>query len=364
VDPAALQRLKVGTVRLGGVLSTLATLGPSPRSDWSGSPADGNDFETRYAEDFALFAEIGITTVRLGLDWSRLEPVPGGIDDDWREWYTRVFDAAALHGVDVWASLHELTVPQWFDDEGGAFADERAAGRWWPRWVERCAELFGDRVAGWFPINDPVTVAAAQSHDPARYERTLVNLATAWRDAWRVLRGGPPVATSLGVVLPRATDQSVPAQQAARATDRLVWRLWLGALRDGTVQLPSGDARSVADLGASLDVLGIATTLDHPEAELTDESIRRWQERLGSILRRAGEEGPDRPITVSGLSIGWNERAERHLLVEAAVRAIEDAVADGVRVESVYVDPAIGDGGWAALVDRDRERATPPWWDV
>ena len=49
----------------------------------------------------------------------------------------------------------------------------------------------------------------------------------------------------------------------------------MGALRDGTVQLPDGTSREIADLEGSLDVLGIATSLDHPESRLTDDSIRR-----------------------------------------------------------------------------------------
>ena len=131
------------------------------------APRPGNDFLTRHHEDLPLLADIGVRAVQLGIDWARLEPTQGDIDDDWREWYHDVLDSAARAGVAVWATLHERTVPRWFDD-AGSFGDERAAGRFWPRWVERCADLFGDRVAGWFPIHDPVGAASPWLADPPR----------------------------------------------------------------------------------------------------------------------------------------------------------------------------------------------------
>jgi len=227
-------------IGLGGVLTSFAALGPAPRSNWTVRPSDGNDFRTRYAEDLALLADLGVSDVRLGFDWARLQPAPGSVDDDWREWYTHVLDAAARSNVAVWATLHEHLLPRWFDDEG-SFADTKAAGRWWPRWVETCADLFGDRVAGWFPIHDPVGAAARWADEPVKHESALFTFGTAWRDAWRILAGGgPPVASSLQVRMGRPADQTVPAAQAARLEDALRWRLWPRGWRDGVIHLPNG----------------------------------------------------------------------------------------------------------------------------
>jgi len=350
---------------IGAVLSTLDTLGPSINSNWTSGPAAGNGFETRHAEDLALFAQTGVRTVRLGLDWARLQPTPGRVDDDWREWYQGVLLHARRSGVAVWLALHEQTVPAWFDDEG-SFADARAAGLLWPRWVETAAELFGDLVAGWFPIIDPVSAAARWTSDPRRHEDALINVATAWRDSWRILRGGPPVAASLAVRMVRPVDHTVPAQQAARLEDHLRWKLWLRALRDGVLRLPNGDERRIADLGSSLDILGLSTSLDVPERVTSDESLRRWEEQFGTILRRGAEEGPDRPITVSGIEVRWPNADERLLFVESTVRSLEAAVRDGVDVRTVLVDPAIaGPAGQpiaqaASLLDRDRN-TTREW---
>lgn len=355
------------SVRLGGVISALDAFGPAPRSDWRGPRPEGNDFHHRFPEDLSLLGELGVTVARLGFDWARLQPAPGTIDDDWREWYEHVLEAADRAGIGVWATLHESTVPAWFDDEG-SFADSRTAGRWWPRWVETCADLFGDRVAGWFPIHDPIGAAARWAGDPRKHEAALVSMAVAWRDAWRILRGGPPVATSLVVQTMRAADRTVPAAQAARWEDHLRWRLWMRALRDGVLHLPNGAEHVIADLGSSLDLVGVATALDLPEARVCDESLEAWAERLGSLVRRAAEDGPDRPLVISGLEIAWAQPEECRLLVEATVHALDDARDDGVPLETVHVMPAIASDRVearpsAALVDRDRNVTvfTPTW---
>lgn len=353
---------------IGAVLECLDALGSSATSNWSGTPAGGNDFATRYPEDLALIGQLGIRGVRLGLDWSRLQPSPGRIDDDWREWYLGVLLAARRSGVDVWLALHEQTVPTWFDDEG-SFADDRAAGLLWPRWVETAAELFGDLVAGWFPIVDPLAVASRWTADPRKHETAVINVATAWRDSWRILRGGPAVATSLAVRMVRPVDHTVPAQQAARLEDHLRWRMWLRALRDGVLRLPNGHERVIPDLEASLDILGISTVLDIPEGTITDESLRRWEERVGTIVRRAAEEGPERPIVLSALEVRWPNPDERVLFVESTVGALRAATDDGVPLEQVFVQPGLSRATTsrpdtvASLLDRDRNttRETTAW---
>lgn len=344
-----------GPPQLGGVLSSVDALGTVAGSDWTGRPVVGNDIVTRYAEDLHLLAELGVSAIRLPIDWARLQPAPGRIDDDWREWYEAFLGAATLHGIAVWATLFETTAPAWFDDEG-SFADGRAAGRSWPRWVETAAELVGDRVAGWFPIVDPVSLACRWQDEPRRFEGALINVATAWRDAWRILHGGPPVATALAVRMVRPTDQTVAAAQNARLEDHLRWRMWMRALRDGNLHLPGGHVRAVPDLAGSLDMLGVTTSLDLPEAELSDDALRRWHERLGTIVRRAAEEGPDRPVSVGALEVDWPHADERRLVVETSVESLRDTARDGIPLVSVFVDPVIGTHrrSTAPLVDRDR----------
>src|SRR5689334_23654931 len=42
----------------------------------------GNGFGTRYAEDFELYAQYGLTHHRLSIEWARIEPEEGRRDED------------------------------------------------------------------------------------------------------------------------------------------------------------------------------------------------------------------------------------------------------------------------------------------
>ena len=81
------------TTVVGGVFPLRVALGVGASAD--AAPSMGNDLATRWREDLTLLAELGITAVRFPFDWSRLQPRPGRLDDDWREFYGGVLDAGA-----------------------------------------------------------------------------------------------------------------------------------------------------------------------------------------------------------------------------------------------------------------------------
>jgi beta-glucosidase len=137
--------------------------GAAPRADWAGweaegrAPAsrDGNGFRTRYADDFALLADHGITHHRLTVEWARLEPEPGRWDEDEAAHLRRVLATAREAGVEVWACLLHGSAPGWFSDDQRGWLDDKAASLTWPRHVDRVAEAIGDLVAGWVPVHEP-----------------------------------------------------------------------------------------------------------------------------------------------------------------------------------------------------------------
>ena len=350
---------------LGASLPGLVALGASPWSDTDRASSTGNGFHTRFADDLEALAQHGIRRVRLGFDWSRLQPRSGMGDElngEWVEWYRDVLQAAAALDIEVWAGLLERHVPRWFDDERG-FRDSRTADRHWPRYVEASAEAFGDLVSGWFPIDDPIGAAARREpDDPVRHGEVLEIMARAWRDAWRVLRGGPPVAGSFSVRTVRPVDDSVPAAEASRREDHLRWRTFLRGLRDGTLVIPGRPDREISDLAGAIDVVGVRFRTDlATDTTIDDESLRRWQERALLMLHRVADEGPDLPITIAAYRVSRSRRSENardaEVLAEATRRAVDQACADGLPIETVFVEPGIAASRAtqeSALLDWDR----------
>jgi beta-glucosidase len=346
-------------VAWGTAQSSVGCEGAHPASDWwaweragrAPRSGDGNGFATEFAADAALFAAHGLSAHRVVVEWARVEPTEGRTDAAEVERYRTILQALRDNGLAPWVGLHHYSSPGWFT-ETGSWSDDRARGRYWPRHVASCAEALGDLVAGWVPIYEPVTYAAASwltgqlppgRRDPERFARTVRGLVLAHRDAWRELRGGPPVATALDVALPRPGDDSPEARQRVRTAERLQWELWSRAFRDGVVAVPGLAEEEVPSLDGAVDAFGITF---RGGVSITGDGIERpypsaafWADGLGQALRRAGEAMPGRPVHLDGV-LGDT--------VEAVAAEVDTAVADGVRVEQVTIVPAIDGAEWGA----------------
>ena len=279
-----------------GASSTQAE-GAAPASDWfalerAGTmppSGDGNGFGQRFDEDFALYAQHGLTHHRLSIEWARIEPEEGRRDNAAVEHYLEVLTAARAAGVSPWVCLHHFTLPGWFTEMGGGFVDDRARSYYWARHVAFCAETFGDLVFGWKPINEPGAYAGIYPHRQKRFEM-LGAMLLAQRDAWRELRGGgKPVATIHNLSPVFTVADTIPADSMQARLDAMMWDVWMRADRDGVLELPGRAPVEVADLREACDIIGFsyysATGVD-AEGKIVPYPRRRgwdrWATRRGA----------------------------------------------------------------------------------
>ena len=233
-------------------------------------------------DDLAFLAEAGIGHVRLDAPWPLAQPRAGAVDGGVMEELRAAAIEARRLGLQPWFRLLQPQVPNWFDDEGG-FTDDKTAGQWWARWVQAAAEHLGDLAAGWVPFEAPYGMVQRMAPDDGRRQSELFHtLVVAWRDAWRILRGGPPVATSLDVTDERPTGPSQAHLDAARRREHLRWNLWLHGLARGVVDIPGRARVELPDLSGACNVLGIA--------------VRR---KVGEALHRCADQGPECPLAVT-----------------------------------------------------------------
>jgi len=337
--------------------------GADDRSEWRGSErknllppsGSGNDFATNYSEDLGALAELGFRAIRLSLDWSRLAPRAGEFNAGAVEHYRQILITAKNVGLDVWACLFHAAAPGWFADEGG-FAEERARNRRWPAFVDESAQAFGDLVAGWIPIHDPVGYARHGyllgrvppfRTDRPTFDVVLGAMFIAHRDAWRVLRGGPPVATSFAAPPVYSAEPTVDARRARSAADRLLWQTWVRALRDGVIDIPAKGETVIADLAGACDLVGI--TYEHAVAvqgngrlapypngaRLGTAGSAPWPEGLGIALHRVAEELPDRPNLIAAHGAAVEDESWREDLVRGAIEQVREALTDGIDVRGL-----------------------------
>lgn len=314
----------------------VATPPPTPITRGVVIASDGAQDGERLHDDLAFAAEIGLQHVRLDVPWSVTQPKEGRTDGGVMESLHASALAARALGLQPWFRLMQADVPHWFDDEGG-FTDGRVAGLWWPRWVEACAEHLGEVAAGWVPFEAPFAMAQRiVPDDPRKHGDVTHHLVIAWRDAWRILRGGPPVATSLDVLTERPTGPSQRDLDESRRRDQLRWGLWLDGLAHGNVSIPGRYDREVPDLAGSCDILGLAVRGD-----------------VANMLDRAADQGPERPLAITFRPSGDTDtaRADSIATMWRDVRRAEGSY----DITSVTVTPLLDGPGRLGIATADRK---------
>jgi beta-glucosidase len=230
----------------GAASSSLQCEGAAPASDWGGWEAagwvppsgDGNDFALRYHEDAPLLAEHGLGSLRLTIEWARLEPKEAGrfLPDEVAR-YRAILQSIRAAGLEAWVCLAHTSLPGWFSEDARGFLDRNVARRVWPAHVDRVAEAFGDLVDGWVTFHEPVKYALdgylTGAAPPGRTDGddvllTLKQLFHADAHAARLLHvpGGAPVASChwLPPIFP--IDGTNEARKAAATAEELIWRSW------------------------------------------------------------------------------------------------------------------------------------------
>jgi beta-glucosidase len=339
----------------GAATSSLHSEGAAPASDWGGWEAagwvppsgDGNGFATTHVDDAALLAASGLGSLRLTLEWARLEPQQSdrGLDADEVDRYRHVLRAVRDAGLETWACLVHTTLPGWFSEDERGFLDDRMTTRVWPRHVDRVAEAFGDLVDGWVTVHEPVRHALdAWLHGtlpPGRHDGDdaalgLRHLLAADADAARLLHvpGGAPVATCRWLPTLRPLDNSAEARAATLAADDLLWRSW----RD--VDEPTSWLGMSCGYGISVG---------------PDGSFHARRDGLGDTVERAAEAFPGRPLVVLTGAADDDDERRATTLTELDIELAE------LPVEQVHWWSAVdGYEGWrgfdvrSGLFDRDR----------
>jgi beta-glucosidase len=385
----------------GAATSSVAAEGAAPRSDWfaweeaglAPRSGDGDGFVAEHASDLRQLAGLGLTHLRLTLDWARLEPRQGHHDGDAIERYREILTTARDVGIHVWACLHDVDLPGWFVDDEGGFLDRTGRSLHWARHVDRVGETFGDLVHGWIPIHQPVGWSVRGwltgtrppgRRDPARFAEALEAVLLANHEAWRLLRSGDgPTCTSHGVMPVHAVwddgdeREADPARANARLLDDVVWRTWTRALVDGVLSVPGRAEIEVPEMAGSFDLvgfsydapLGVGPDLTFrpypPGAPVGPTGLAPWAEGLRTCLDRLADALAGRALVVTG--IGFTTPAERDddearcRYLDDCLGIVRDAIADGVDVRGVLHRRAVDGYEWElgtdvadGLIRRDR----------
>nr|WP_185049737.1 GH1 family beta-glucosidase [Thermocatellispora tengchongensis] len=370
-------------------------------SHQEGRIADGQtgdvacDHYHRWPEDIALLADLGAGAYRFSISWPRVMPTgrgpvnPAGLD-----FYDRLVDALCTAGVVPVATVYHWDLPQALEDEGG-WLNRDTAGRL-ADYAGVLAERLADRVGLWITLNEPFVHMAwgyamglhAPGHAlltgalPAAHHQLLGHGL-----AVRALRaGGAGQVMITNNCTPVWPASGSPADlAAAEAYDILHNRLFtdpvlLAEYPDLTaygVSAPDfvrdGDLRTIA---APLDGLGVnyynptriaapaePGTLPFENAEITGYPVTGFgwpvvpdglRELLTGLRARYGAALPPVYVTENGCSYpdepdasGRVRDTARIDYLDAHIRAVDAAVAEGVDVRGYFVWSLLDNFEWA-----------------
>ncbi|MCM3502307.1 glycoside hydrolase family 1 protein [Microbacterium sp. P26] len=115
----------------------------------------GIDHYHRYAEDIALFAEMGFGVYRFSIAWSRI--FPKGDETEPNEaglgFYERILDELEKHGIEPLVTISHYETPLHLAEQYGGWTNRELIG-FYERYARTLFERFGSRVKYWLTFNE------------------------------------------------------------------------------------------------------------------------------------------------------------------------------------------------------------------
>ena len=335
---------------------------------------------TRFREDIRrMKEELGATSYRFSIEWSRLEPSEGVWDDYAFAHYREVIECCIEHGVEPMITLHHFTDPLWFADKGGF--EDQANIDLFVRFARKAFEEYGDKVTRWCTHNEPGPYAlmgwlmgvfppGVKSFE--RYTRVLCNLVHSHTRVYRALKEMPggdraQIALVKNIFQVEPFDRWHVGQWAlCRMADVLYNESILRCLKTGVfeVRVPGliNFREEVPGADQSLDVLGLNyyshilvrlfmrreppfEVLARPGDVVCDMPYCVYPEGFYRALKRAAEVGKPIVVTENGIPDDRDDR--RGDWIRRYAYAMHRAMAEGVDVRGFHYWSLLDNFEWA-----------------
>ena len=343
-----------------------------PRATVSEPSGDACDSYHRYPEDIALLAAAGLRAYRFSIEWARIEPEEGVVSQAQLAHYRRMIDTCREHGVEPIVTLHHFSFPRWWRARGGWSAPDSATV--FARYARIASSILAD-VSWIITINEPnmlvanlettvdtgTGVNAPHEPDPA----VARAIAAAHRAAVDVLHEELG-DVQVGWTLANQVYQAVPGWEAQRDA----WQYWredyfLEQARDDDFIGVQSYLRTI--IGPTEDARGYGP---QPWPEGTDFTLTGWEyypEALGHALRHTWDVTGGIPMMVTENGIATSDDDRRIAYTTGALRAMDDAMADGCDVRGYLHWSLLDNYEWGSFaptfgliaVDRTTFERTP-----
>ena len=286
------------------------------------------DYWNRYRSDHDLMVELGHDMFRLGVEWARIEPAKGRIDEAALAHYVDILTDLRAHGIAVCLTLNHWVVPAWFMSVGG-WASDRAID-FWRDFLDVVVPALAPHVDLWITLNEPMVPVIAghlagyhppQRRNPLAAAAVFRALLRAHAAAYQRIHelvpsapdGSPTMVGTAGAVqyvepYHRGGVQAAVERGVGRIVRQVSYQAWDESISTGRVAWPFGGmgGREIPGLRGSLDFAGVNY--------YTRLSVRLPPGSLSNVM--AGDF--DAPEGVEMTEMGWQVHPPgfRHVLIE------------------------------------------------
>ena len=116
------------------------------------------DHYTRWRDDVALMARLGLDAYRFSIAWTRVVPDgTGAVNAAGLDFYDRLVDELLAAGITPMPTLYHWDLPQVLDDRGGWLTRDTSEA--FAEYAEAVVTRLGDRVGTWTTLNEPFVSA-------------------------------------------------------------------------------------------------------------------------------------------------------------------------------------------------------------
>jgi beta-glucosidase len=345
---------------------------------------DACDHYHRYRDDIALVQELGFNTLRMSVEWARIEPAPGQYSPAELEHYRRVLSTCREQGLKPVVTFNHFAAPRWFSAAGG-WENPRSPDVF-ARYCERTARHLGDLIELASTFNEPnlgfllrwllpppmlamqtqMLDAAARATGSQHFssvqmgdqDELLPQLLSAHRKGFAAIKSAAP-HVPCGVTLALVDDQAVGPDSQRDRKRQEVNGPWLEAAR-------SDDFVGVQTYSRNrIDKNGL---MPPPEgAEKTQTGDEFYPEALEATIRYTAQ-ATGKPVYVTENGIATADDTRRIAYIDRAVAGVQRCLADGIDVRG-YIHWALLDNfewifGYGpkfglVAVDRETQRRAP-----
>jgi beta-glucosidase len=329
-----------------------------------------------FEKDLDLVEILGLSCHRFSVEWSRIEPEPGVLDEEAIDHYRAVLKGLRERELAGFVTLHHFTVPQWFEDAGG-WLNPEAPDRF-AAFARRIADKLGENINYYITINEPMVVANASylvgAHPPGHtseeeFAKAAVNLLCSHAKAARAIResAGFAADAKIGIAKSLTSYEAVDPNNAADIEEKekrhkLLNQWFLDSLAAGRALEPLGTGEPIPGLPDSCDFIGVNYYLrarvspDHDRMRQYYESMRGRTEQsdLGwevypEGIRQAAELAWElrKPIFITANGIADHADHKRAKYIVSHLAELHGAIQAGVDVQGYMHWTLLDDFEWA-----------------